>query len=191
MEFSTDDVDYRTLAGAVVPRPVAWVSTRSTDGTPNLAPYSFFTVVAVDPPTLAFSPNKADGRKDTARNVIETDEFVVNVVTADLAAAMNETSATLHADEDEFAHAGVTPEDGVAVDAPRVAESPVRFECERHETVEVGTNDLVLGRVVHAGVDEDVLTDGKLDVTKVDALARLSGSQYAYTRDRFEMERPE
>lgn len=191
MELDADAVGYRELSGAVVPRPIAWVSTESTDGTPNLAPYSFFTVAAVDPPTLAFSPNKSRGRKDTPRNAVETGEFVVNIVTADLAAAMNETSATIHADEDEFAHAGVTPEAAVAVAAPRVAESPVNFECELRDVVDLGGSDLVLGEVVHAHVDDDVATDGKLDTGKLDVVGRLAGSQYCYTRDCFDLERPD
>ncbi|ESP86941.1 flavin reductase family protein [Candidatus Halobonum tyrrellensis] len=193
MELDPESVDslYRTLAGAVVPRPIAWVSTASAAGEPNLAPYSFFSVAAVDPPTLSFSPSKVGGRKDTARNVAATDEFVVNVVTADLAEAMNATSATLPAGESEFDRAGVTPRASTAVDAPRVAESPVSFECRREETVDLGGSDLVLGRVVHVGVDDAVTTDGEMDVGKLDAVGRLSGSQYCYTRDRFGMERPD
>lgn len=193
MELDPESVDslYRTLAGAVVPRPIAWVSTVDEGGATNLAPYSFFSVAAVQPPTLSFSPSKVHGRKDTVRNVEERGEFVVNVVTADLAAAMNTTSATLAPDESEFDRAGVTPAASRVVDAPRVAESPVSFECVREEVLDLGGSDLVLGRVVHVGVDDAVTTDGELDVGKLDAVGRLSGSDYCYTRDRFEMERPE
>ena len=193
MELDPESVDslYRTLAGAVVPRPIAWVSTASPGGTPNLAPYSFFSVAAVEPPTLSFSPSEASGRKDTVENVEGTGEFVVNVVTAALAEAMNATSATLPPDESEFDRAGVTPVEARAVDAPRVAESPVSFECTREEVLDLGGSDLVLGRVVHVGVDDAVTTDGEMDVGKLDAVGRLSGSDYCYTRDRFGMERPE
>nr|WP_191453972.1 flavin reductase family protein [Halogeometricum sp. CBA1124] len=179
------------LSGAVVPRPIAWVSTRAPDGTRNLAPYSFSNVVTPDPPTLLFSASgTGDDRKDTARNAVETGEFVWNVVTADVAEAMNETSATLPPEADEFERAGVTPAAGVAVDAPRVAEARVSFECRLAETLDVGVSTVVLGEVVHAHVDESLLTDGKMDTRKLDAVGRMAGSDYARTTDRFSMERP-
>jgi flavin reductase (DIM6/NTAB) family NADH-FMN oxidoreductase RutF len=182
---------YRLLSGAVVPRPIAWVSTRAPDGTPNLAPYSFSNVVTPDPPTLQFSASgTGDDRKDSARNAVETGEFVWNVVTADVAEAMNETSATLPPEADEFERADVTPAAGVVVDAPRVAEARVSFECRLVETLDVGVSTVVLGEVVHAHVDESLLTDGKLDTRKLDAVGRLAGSDYARTTDRFSMERP-
>jgi flavin reductase (DIM6/NTAB) family NADH-FMN oxidoreductase RutF len=182
---------YRLLSGAVVPRPIAWISTRDAEGTRNLAPYSFFNVASVDPPTLLFAPvGTGEDLKDTPRNVVETGEFVVNVVTESLAEAMNATSATLPPGTDEFEHAGVRGASGSVVDAPRVADAKVSFECVLAETVEVGASTLVLGEVVHAHVSESVLTDGKLDTGKLDAVGRLAGNEYARTTDRFSMERP-
>lgn len=181
---------YRTLSGAVVPRPIGWISTRAPDGTDNLAPYSFFNVACVDPPTLSFSAGyDADGEpKDSARNARETGAFVVNVVTADLAEAMNATSTT--ADVDEFAVAGVSKADSERVAPPRVAEARVAFECRLVDRVPIGSNELLLGRVLVAHVADEVTTDGRLDTGKLDAVGRLAGSTYAYTRDRFSMERP-
>jgi len=193
MEIDPESVGslYRTLAGAVVPRPVAWVSTRSPDGVDNLAPYSFFTVASVAPPVLLFAPVDApDGLKDTPRNVRETEAFVVNVVTEPQASAMNATSATLSAGESEFDHADVERAESVVVDAPRVADAPVAFECSLYELLPVGASTLVLGEVERVHVDDDVTTGGQLDVTKLDAVGRLSGSQYARTNERFSMERP-
>ena len=195
MEFDVDDAErgtmYRTLSGAVVPRPIGWISTVDESGTDNLAPYSFFNVVSVAPPVVMFAPvDGQDGLKDTAQNVLDTEEFVVNVVTADLAEAMNATSATLPGDESEFDHAELTREPSVRVAPPRVAEAPVHFECELYEFVDVGVSSLVLGEVVHVHLEESVVTDGKMDTGKLDALGRLAGSAYSYTRDRFEMERP-
>ena len=185
---------YRTLAGAVVPRPIAWVSTTGPEGVDNLAPYSFFNVVAVDPPVVMFSPvddaESPDGLKDTPRNIRETGEFVVNVVTESVAEAMNETSATLPAGESEFDRAAVTRADSTVVAPPRVAESPVAFECSRYEMVDVGGSTMVLGEVEWVHLDDDVTTDGKLDVEKLDAVGRLSGNLYSTTAERFTMERP-
>ena len=185
---------YRTLAGAVVPRPIAWVSTTSPEGVDNLAPYSFFNVVAVDPPVLMFAPvddvESPDGLKDTPRNVSEGEEFVVNVVTEPLAEAMNATAATLPGGESEFDHAEIERADSRVVEPPRVAETPVAFECSLYEMLSVGDSTLVLGEVEWVTVDDSVTTDGKVDVTKIDALGRLSGSLYATTRERFSLERP-
>jgi len=181
---------YRLLSGAVVPRPIAWVSSRGPAGE-NLAPYSFFNVVAVDPPVVAFAPvATADDPKDSLRNALGTGAFVVNVVTRDLAAAMNASSATLPPGESEFDRAGVDRAEAERVDAPLVADARVSFECELYESIEVGGSTLVLGEVVHAHVAESVLTDGKMDVGKLDAVGRLAGDWYASTDDRFELERP-
>ena len=181
---------YRTLSGAVVPRPIAWVST-TDDGVDNLAPYSFFTVASIDPPVLLFAPvDGPDGLKDTPRNAIESGEFVVNVVTEATVEAMNETSASLLSGESEFDAAGVTRADSTVVEPPSVAESPVAFECEVYDTQDVGSSTLVLGEVVWVRVDDSVVTDGKLDVQKLDAVGRLAGSLYAKTTDRFSLERP-
>lgn len=183
---------YRLLSAAVVPRPVAWVSSRGDDGVDNLAPYSFFTVATHDPPTVVISTTgTGDELKDTARNAVATGEFAVNVVTDDLAAAMNRTSATLAETEDEFVEAGIEKAAGERVDAPLVDASPVSFECELADTVEVGGNTLLLGEVVYAHVDDDVLEDGKVDVRRLDALGRLAGSFYATTDERFSLERPD
>jgi flavin reductase (DIM6/NTAB) family NADH-FMN oxidoreductase RutF len=185
---------YRTMTGAVVPRPIGWISTTSTDGVDNIAPYSFFNVVTVRPPILMFAPAKPgpDELKDSARNAIDTGEFVVNVVTEPLAEAMNETSATLPPEESEFDHVGLERAPSEKVTPPRVAAAEIAFECELYDAVEVGASTMVLGEIVLAHIDDALTTpEGKLDVEKVDAVGRLAGNWYARTSDRFRIERPD
>ncbi|MFB6141814.1 MAG: flavin reductase family protein [Halorientalis sp.] len=184
---------YRTLTGSVVPRPIGWISTTGADGVDNLAPYSYCNIVSVRPPLLMFSPNRVPGEdlKDSARNALDTGEFVHNVVTRDLAERMNETSATLPPGESEFDHADVARAETEKVAPPRVADAKIAFECEVFDHLDVGSATLLLGEVVLVHADDSVTTDGKIDVEKVDAVGRLAGEWYATTDDRFRLERPE
>lgn len=195
IDVTERDSLYRTLAGAVIPRPIAWVSSLSPEGEENLAPYSFFNVVSTSPPVVMFAPadrsGRPDGLSDSARNARQTEEFVVNVVTEPLAEAMNATSATLPPGESEFDHADLDRAASAEVAPPRVAAADVAFECELYEFIEVGSNAMVLGEVVSVHIDEGVTTDGKLDVRKLDAVGRLAGSYYCHTDDRFRMKRPD
>lgn len=181
---------YRLLSTAVTPRPIGWVSTTSPDGVDNLAPYSFFTVVAIDPPVVMFAPVGSTELKDTPRNVRETEQFVVNVVTRDLVEQMNATSATFPPGESEFDHVDIERAASVVVDPPRVAAAKIALECDLYEWVDVGGSVLILGEVVHTHVDESVLTDGQVDIESLDTVGRLSGSQYASTAERFSIDRP-
>ena len=182
---------YRLLSTAITPRPIGWISTTSPAGVDNLAPYSFCNVVAVDPPVVMFAPvDREDGLKNTPRNIESTEEFVLNTVTRDLVDVMNATSATLPPDESEFDHVGIERAESVVVDPPRVAAAKVAFECELYDWIEVGSSTMILGEVVHSHVDEAVLTDGKADMTTLDTVGRLAGSQYTTTADRFSLDRP-
>ena len=181
---------YRLLSTAITPRPIGWISTTSTDGVDNLAPYSFCNVVAVDPPVVMFAPVGRDDLKNTPQNVADTEEFVLNTVTHDIVEEMNATSATLPADESEFDHVDIERADSVVVDPPRVAAAKVALESELYDWIEVGGSVLILGEVVHAHVDEAVLTDDKIDIDALDPVGRLAGNYYAATQDRFELERP-
>lgn len=185
---------YRTLTGAVIPRPIGWISTTSGDGVDNLAPYSFFNVVSAVPPTVMFAPNKEGGEKikDSARNAQDNGEFVHNVVTADLAEGMNQTAATLPPEESEFDHADIERAPSEKVSPPRVAGAKLSFECAVQDIVDIGHAKVVFGKVVLVHADESVLTDdGKVDVEQIDAAGRLAGNWYASTDDRFRMMRPD
>ncbi|MBI1784966.1 flavin reductase family protein [Candidatus Sumerlaeota bacterium] len=189
---------YHCLIGAIAPRPIAWVSTLSPRGIPNLAPFSYFTGVGVLPPTLCFSPiNRRDGsKKDTILNLRATPEFVVNVVPFALGEAMNLSSADFAYEESEFEKAGVTPAASRKVKPPCVAESPVHFECALHDIIELGTGplagNLVIGKILLIHVADEVLDErGEIDPKKLDLIGRMGGNWYARTREIFEMERPE
>ncbi len=187
-----DDHDPRSLYfllnSLVVPRPIAWVSSTAQDGTRNLAPHSYFTVAASAPPTLSFT---SIGAKDTVRNVRARGEYVINVADHALVERMNVTSADAPPHVSEFELAGVTPVPAERVDAMRVAEAPVAIECVLDRIVEVGNGFMVLGRCVAFHVAERLWDErDRVDPGLLDAVARMGGSTYATTRDRFELRRP-
>jgi len=190
---------YRILISAVAPRPIAWVSTLS-DGRLNLAPFSFFNVVSAKPPFLGFCPSLrlVDGRpapKDTLRNIRETGEFVVNVVTFAVSEAMNLTSGDYESSVNEFELAKLTTRPSQIVHPPQVAESPVSFECKLNRIIDFGTEppsgSLVIGEIVCLHFEEEVLKEGRLDPDSLDLIGRMGGMQYSRTTPRFELRRPE
>ncbi len=199
MEFIPSNLSHSELYGlilnAVAPRPIAWVSTLSATGRPNLAPFSFFNAVCIDPPVLAFAPGLRHGEaKDTLRNVRETKEFVVNIVTYDLAEKMNLTAGDYDASVNEFELAQITTAPSQVVKVPRVAASPVSFECKLRQIVDFSaspeSSHLVLGEVVAIHVDDAHMKDGKLDRNSLDLIGRMGGIQYTRTTQRFDMVRP-
>ncbi|MCO6450105.1 MAG: flavin reductase family protein [Caldilineales bacterium] len=187
---------HKLLLGSIVPRPIGWISTVDERGVPNLAPYSYFNAVSADPPCLMFSAQLRRGSpKDTLANVQATGEFVVNIVTEKLAEAMNATSAEFPADVDEFQAAGLTAAASVAVRPPRVAESPIHFECRVYQIVPLTDGELgghlVIGRIVHIHIHDDVLIgDDKIDLAALRPIGRLSGPSYVRINDIFDMTRP-
>ncbi len=188
---------YYHMVRLITPRPIAWVSSQSSCGVANLAPYSFFNGVGANPPTVVFCPaNRRDGSaKDTLINIRETGEFVVNFVPDRLGDVMNQTSAELPLDESEFTAAGLTEAASQRVGPPRVLESPAHLECVLHHSMQLGVGplgaNLIVGRIVWIHVEESVLnTDQLADAEKLDLIGRLGGAEYCRTRDRFEMGRP-
>jgi len=194
---------YSILLNSVAPRPIAWVSTINSLGQPNLAPFSFFNAVCADPPLLAFAPglrpskvsrNNHGEPKDTLRNVRETKEFVINVVTHGLAEAMNLTSGDYNASVNEFEVANVAPEPSHIVRPPRVAESPVSFECKVYQILDFSpqptSGSLVIGEIVAIHINDANLNEGRLDRNSLDLIGRMGGAQDTRTTQRFEMIRP-
>jgi flavin reductase (DIM6/NTAB) family NADH-FMN oxidoreductase RutF len=188
----------KLLNGAIIPRPIGWISTLSPTGGHNLAPFSYFTVVCPNPPHVLYCPGRRGpegSEKDSLAHVRAHGEFVVNIVTEGLAQAMNLTSSEVGPDVDEFALAGLTPAPSVKVRPPRVAESPIHFECQVAHILDVsdalGGGSIVVGRVVHVHVDESVLLDGgKINIPALQAVGRLAGAGYARVSDLFDMPRP-
>lgn len=167
---------YRLLNSVVVPRPIAWVSTRSAAGVDNLAPHSFFTIACADPPTVQFT---SIGRKDSLANATATGEFVVNLAPEPLFEQVNATATDFPADLDEFAEVGLEREPSRKVAPPRVAGSPVAIECVLDGTRDFGTSVVVFGRVVLIAIDEDVLVDGHPEIERLRPLARLGRRQWS------------
>jgi len=161
---------YRLLNSLVVPRPIAWVSSRSAGGVDNLAPHSFFTVASVSPPIVQFT---SVGVKDTVRNILETGDFVVNFTPEALFEEVNATGTEFGPEESEFDRAGLTREPSLTVQAMRVAESPAAIECRLHSTLEVGDCTLVFGEVTHIAVSSAVLDNGHPLVEELRPLSRL------------------
>jgi len=184
---------YKLMIRSIVPRPIAWISTVSADGVRNIAPFSFFTGITVDPPTVCFAPARkpGGGKKDTLSNVEATGEFVVNIVTEELAEAMNDTATDYPPDADEFQVVGLTPQDSELVAPPRVTESPIHMECKLQSTVAVGDANgiLVIGTVVLFHVSDRVMSDGSVDPGLLKAIGRMGGLEYSRTGDRFALDR--
>ena len=201
MDFDPADVRpsvfYQQMIHCIVPRPIAWVSTISEDGVTNVAPFSYFTGVGSRPPTLLFCPanNRKGKPKDTLRNIQQTGDFVVNIVSFALAEQMNASAADVPPEESEFDACNLTQESSFKVKAPRVGEAPVQFECTTRQILNIGDGpggaNIVIGNVVHVHIDDAVVGAKELvDPDLLDAVGRMGGLSYCRTRERFDLNRP-
>lgn len=196
------DALYQILISTVVPRPIAWVSTVGASGIDNVAPFSFFNVVSANPPMLAFSVGLKEDptdetkgvEKDTLRNIRQTPEFVVNIVSQPVAEKMNQSSGEYAADVSEFDAVGLTRAPASFVSVPRVAESLVNIECRLHSITSFGTKpgagNLVVGQILCIHINDEVLKDGRVELDLLQPVGRLAGSWYTTVKDRFKMVRP-
>jgi flavin reductase (DIM6/NTAB) family NADH-FMN oxidoreductase RutF len=200
---------YKLMTGIIVPRPVALVSTVDRNGSANLAPFSFFTGVGSNPPTVLFCPVvrartaahtdlspdlRPDLRKDTLRNVEETGEFVVNIVSEAISGAANASAAEVPPEVDEFVLSGLTPLASEVVRPARVAESPAQMECKLLQVIytshEPGAGVIVLGEIVRFHVRSSLVENFRVDPTGLDAVGRMAGNTWVRTQDRIELVRP-
>lgn len=200
METSPDELPvqsrYKLLTGLVVPRPIAWVSSLSADGVPNLAPFSYFSIVGHAPMAISISVTgrKPDGTpKDTGQNLMPIDqggrgEFVVNLVSEHQAEAMARTARPMPTSASEFELAGLDMAPARLVNAPRVAGAFAALECRTLSVINVGSSRLIVAEVVYLAVNDAVIDDShRIDFSKLAAIGRMAGSQYARTTDRFEL----
>ncbi len=191
-------LSFSPIKAIISPRPIGWISSRGGDGSVNLAPYSYFNAISEVPPMVMFSsaPLGNSGHKDSIRNVIETEEFVVNIVSGALGNAMNITSGSLSYGESEFAAANLKMADCETVSVPRVAKSPAALECTLWKVLELPKPEdadagiMVIGTITGIHIDDTVIRDGKVDVTLFQPLARLGYMDYARITDVFSMKRP-
>jgi flavin reductase (DIM6/NTAB) family NADH-FMN oxidoreductase RutF len=199
LSFNTDGdfaQNYKFLIGSVLPRPIAWVSTLNQDGSNNLAPFSFFTAVSAKPMIVAFCPliRTATGmKKDTLINIERDKEFVINIVSYDMAKKCNLTSSELSYGEDEFLLAGLTPIDSELIKPKRVKESKIHFECQLKDLISygetAGSGSLVTGEVVKVHIDESLLDQGRIITEKLDPIGRGAGNDWFRCLEPFEQPR--
>ncbi|MGE4232647.1 MAG: flavin reductase family protein [Bacteriovoracia bacterium] len=196
LEKTSQKDAYKLLIGAIVPRPIAWVSTIGKNGITNVAPFSFFTGVSSAPPALMFSvtANPDGSEKDTLRNCKETKEFVVNIVSEELAKPMNDSASQFPPNVSEIDQLKIKTLPSTKIKAPRVAVSPIQMECKVLQIVPIGqgigSGNVIIGQVIQFHVKDSVLINGRISLKDLKPIARLAGSSYAKVTETFELERP-
>jgi len=188
--------NYKILIGSVVPRPIAVISTKNDDGTNNVAPFSFFTVVSAKPMIIAFCPmirTSTGKQKDTPINILKNKEFVINFVHEDIVEKINQTSMELSYGEDEFTISGLTPIDSIKVSPKRIKESLIQFECIFRDNLSYGdtpgSGQIITGEVVHIHIAEEIFENGKINTKKFRPVGRGAGNDWIRCTDVFELER--
>ena len=193
---NTERENYKLLIGSIIPRPIAFVTSISQGGVLNGAPFSYFNIVSSNPPLVSVSIQRSGGKqKDTARNILETKEFVIHVVDDLNVDQINQTAASLPPDQSEISLANLTPIESTLVSVPGVKEAKVRFECKLEHSVELGGvdtpgTDLIIGKIVQVHIDEKIYENGRIDPVGLGAVSRLAGTNYAKVGEIFSIERP-
>ena len=200
MIFDVSEIEsrekYRLLTGGITPRPIAWISTRSSSGVDNLAPYSFFTVASCNPPVLVYTQvtQRSGLDKDTLQNLRETGECVVNIANAALLEKMNKTSAGLESDKSEFEFADVDSCASFKVMPRSVKESPIRYECALREIIPISDlptgGTVILLDVKFVYVRDDLYINGTINQELIDSVGKMGGDYFSFTSKNVELERP-
>jgi flavin reductase (DIM6/NTAB) family NADH-FMN oxidoreductase RutF len=188
--------NYKFLIGSIIPRPIAFVTTMSKDGVLNGAPFSYFNIVSSNPPMISLSIQRSNGKmKDTARNILESKEFVIHIVDEQNVEKINQTAASLPSEQSEVEAANLTPVQSMRISVPGVKESKIRMECILEQSLELGGTDtpgcdMVIGRVVQFHIEDGIYDKGRIDPRGLAAISRLAGQSYAKIGEIFEIERP-
>ncbi|MCJ2145808.1 flavin reductase family protein [Bacillus sp. B19-2] len=192
----TERENYKFLIGSIIPRPVAFVTSLSEEGVLNGAPFSYFNIVSSNPPMISLSIQRFEGsQKDTARNILNSKEFVVHIVDEQNVEKMNLTAASLPPSQSEVQFAELTPVESVKVSVPGVKEAKVRMECVLEYSLELGVKhsdgcDFMIGRVVQYHIESSIYENGKIDPRGLGAISRLAGHDYAKIGEIFTRKRP-
>lgn len=201
MQFNTSQTEesilYKLLTGTIIPRPIGWISTIDKEGINNLAPFSYFNMVSSNPPCVMFSTRRDNNKnKDTLNNVLQTNEFVVNLVTAENVEQMNTTSGNFEPNEDEFKITNLTPIDSISVKPKRVKESLVNLECEmiHHYFIKDKEGNetacVVIGEIKTIHIDDSILSENnRINLNVYKPIARLAGSNYSTLGEMFSIKR--
>ncbi|KYG25772.1 flavin reductase family protein [Priestia endophytica] len=188
--------NYKFLIGSIIPRPIAFVTTTSKDGILNGAPFSYFNIVSSNPPMISLSIQRSEGKqKDTARNIIESKQFVVHIVDEQNVEKINKTAASLAPNQSEIELANLTPVESVKISVSGVKEAKIRMECSLEHSLELGGSDspgcdLMIGKVVQFHIEQDIYKNGRIDPNGLAAVSRLAGDNYAKIGEIFEVKRP-
>ncbi|OCA84133.1 hypothetical protein A8F94_15535 [Bacillus sp. FJAT-27225] len=192
----TERENYKFLIGSIIPRPIAFVTTASKDGVLNGAPFSYFNIVSSNPPMISLSIQRQGGRqKDTARNILESKEFVVHIVDDQNVEKINQTAASLPPGESEVKLANLTPVKSEKLSVSGVKEAKIRMECVLEQHLELGGADspgcdFIIGKVVQFHIEHDIYEKGRIDPNGLAAVSRLAGTNYAKIGEMFSIERP-
>ncbi|RBP86231.1 flavin reductase (DIM6/NTAB) family NADH-FMN oxidoreductase RutF [Cytobacillus firmus] len=193
---NTERENYKFLIGSIIPRPIAFVTTHSNEGVLNGAPFSYFNIVTSNPPMISLAIQRKEGtQKDTARNIINTKEFVVHIVDEENVEKINMTAAALLPDQSEIELAQLTPVESTKISVPGVMEAKIRMECTlEHSLSLAGTDtpgcDFIIGKVVQFHIDEGIYEKGRIDPRGLAAVSRLAGINYAKIGEMFSIDRP-
>jgi flavin reductase (DIM6/NTAB) family NADH-FMN oxidoreductase RutF len=193
---NTERENYKFLIGSIIPRPIAFVTTLSKDGVLNGAPFSYFNIVSSNPPMISLSIQRSEGsQKDTARNIIDSKEFVIHIVDEQNVEKINKTAANLPPDKSEVELAKLIPVDSEKISVPGVKEAKIRMECILEHSIELGGIDtpgcdLIIGKVVQFHIENSIYDNGRIDPKGLAAVSRLAGTNYAKIGEVFSIERP-
>lgn len=193
----TERENYKLMIGSIIPRPITFVTSKSMNSILNAAPFSYFNIVTPNPPMISISIQRKNGiSKDTVKNIVERQEFVVHIVDEEIVEGVNQTAASLTRDENELELTNFTIAESVDIGVPGIKEAKVRFECRLENVIALGGDesnpgtDLVIGNIIRYHINKDIYEDGKIDPKALGAISRLAGNNYSKLGTIFTIERP-